>query len=455
MSINIERKIFERMRPDTARLAESGFVLHGRIWRLNAEIADGELEAELMIILPDAANPSSEKISADQGEHPMIIAGDNSVRCGRYTVAGRVYDPFTTEEYAPLRVEGPVGTFAATVREEYTGLLEQIAAATFMPVPFISDQANRIADALLDRYGDSPEFPFDDDGETGIWRLGSNNKWYCILMHVRSRNLKSISSDQGAEKIETFNSDGTLTDDYLTILRRGRPDPDRDPEKLTEILNVKVDQRDLPALLEEDGIYICYHMNKKMWVTMVLDDTLPDDRILTLIDRSRSLVSAGQSGKSSGGAAEAARRHSEGKSASWLIPSRPAHYDVDAGFRDSPDGTIGWHQNIKAKEGDTVYIYQSEPVASVRFKCEVVKANISHESYWEKGEDGEDWDELPEKYKKWMEKPVMILRLIETYEQGLFPRSFINEHGVAKTVRGQRSCPDELIQAMEAVLENR
>ena len=43
---------------------------------------------------------------------------------------------------------------------------------------------------------------------------------------------------------------------------------------MCEVMNVKVLPADVKNLILEEGIYECYHMNKKNWVSIILDDTL-------------------------------------------------------------------------------------------------------------------------------------------------------------------------------------
>lgn len=51
-----------------------------------------------------------------------------------------------------------------------------------------------------------------------------------------------------------------------------------------EVINVKVDQERIKDYLSQTGIYEAFHMNKKCWVSIILDDTLPDDSIQGMID---------------------------------------------------------------------------------------------------------------------------------------------------------------------------
>ena len=59
---------------------------------------------------------------------------------------------------------------------------------------------------------------------------------------------------------------------------------------MCEVMNVKVLPADVKNLILEEGIYECYHMNKKNWVSIILDDTLEDSRIEELLQQSYLLT---------------------------------------------------------------------------------------------------------------------------------------------------------------------
>ena len=58
----------------------------------------------------------------------------------------------------------------------------------------------------------------------------------------------------------------------------------------------------------------------------------------------------------------------------WLIPANPKIFDIDEGFRQTPE--LEWHQFGNVNEGDTIYIYMAAPISAIIYKCEVVKANL-------------------------------------------------------------------------------
>ena len=53
-----------------------------------------------------------------------------------------------------------------------------------------------------------------------------------------------------------------------------------------EVINVKVDKDRIAALLARDGIHPAFHMNKKSWVSIILDETLTDSEIRRMVSES-------------------------------------------------------------------------------------------------------------------------------------------------------------------------
>jgi predicted DNA-binding protein (MmcQ/YjbR family) len=354
-------RAFAKKLIDERSLAAAGFARGKEGWTLSEEIMPGLFRADL------TASPGGK-------------------------VSGKVTDLETGDEYLPLEVESAVGGFTGRVRMAYIDFLEK-TASFFMDLPFESRQANRIAVRAAARFGTAPEVAFSRT-EGAVFRNERNGRWFAVV-------LKADTS----------------------VLRKPGDEPADGTGESIEIMNVKVDPEKLSSLLEEPGIYICWHMNKKLWVSIALDDEADDDRIMELMSRSHELVNAAHSASSAG---------RTGQPAAWVIPSKPAHYDVAQGFADSPDGTITWHQRIGARPGDEVFIYQTAPIAAITFRCEAVETDI------------------PLDAPSHSTKRMMRLRLLERYPEDRWPRSFLNEHGIKVTVRGQRSMPDELYKIIKS-----
>ena len=64
---------------------------------------------------------------------------------------------------------------------------------------------------------------------------------------------------------------------------------DKAREGHVEVVNLKHDQ--VANLLLEKGIYPAFHMNKRYWISLPLDDTLSDEQIVKLFESSWFLTS--------------------------------------------------------------------------------------------------------------------------------------------------------------------
>ena len=172
---------------------------------------------------------------------------------------GKVIDNNSDEEYIPLRIESFDGDYVCKVREAYKSILKRIADICCTDVFFADDQANRITKFIDETYGVKPDFPWKDDN--GVFRHLDNNKWFSLIMYV------SLDA----------------------LLKNG------DNRKLN-IINLKIDEAKRDELhqvahfIQQKGIYPAFHMNHKTWISVVLDDTICDDKIMELIQSSFDLT---------------------------------------------------------------------------------------------------------------------------------------------------------------------
>ena len=166
---------------------------------------------------------------------------------------GKVIDNLSNEEYMPLRIESFDGDYVCKVREAYKSILKRIADICCTDVFFACDQANRITKFIDETYGVKPDFPWKDDN--GVFRHLDNNKWFSLIMYV------SLDA----------------------LLKNG------DNRKLN-IINLKIDGAKRDELHKINGIYPAFHMNHKTWISVVLDDTICDDKIMELIQSSFDLT---------------------------------------------------------------------------------------------------------------------------------------------------------------------
>ncbi len=167
-------------------------------------------------------------------------------------VSFQVFDQETGDLYPQVHMESMRGSFVASVREACLEILYQIRKACFDVQDFICPQTKRIMAKVQEKYGNQLEYLWEKSPDTAILRHEGNQKWYAVLMR--------ISWDR---------------------LDKGR-------EGLVEAVNLKHDQ--VADLLSKKGIYPAFHMNKRYWLSLALDDTLSDEMVLKLIERSWNLT---------------------------------------------------------------------------------------------------------------------------------------------------------------------
>lgn len=284
-------------------------------------------------------------------------------------IEGKVFETFSGEEYRNIRIETMDGAFVSEVREKYAALLEEIRANCFEEDIFTETQANRLSAWILKIYGVKVEFPWEKLEEYGVFRHPISDKWFGIVMYLPR---KKVTEAEGK----------------------------------TDIINIKLSPETMEKALKIDGVFPAYHMNKKYWVSLILDDTIDDETLHILLSESYGLVS-GRKGKKPAKIPE-----KEGPEI-WLIPANYYYFDVGAAFRREPE--IPWHQRTHVKKGDLVYIYITKPVAAVCYKCIVTETDIPCDL---------------EGHGKTRVTKEMKIRLLETFKPEKYPKSWLIEQGV-------------------------
>ena len=288
-------------------------------------------------------------------------------------VTGKIYDLIAEEEYINFRIESQVGKFVSSIREAYRKLLEDIKLNCFENEYFTSEQANRIARLMITCYHDEPVFPWESEKGHGVFKNSDNDKWYALIMHVDRDKIDKKKSG----KIEAMN---------IKLL----------PEKITELLKRK-------------GFYPAYHMNKKNWITIILDETLEDEEIMGYIRKSHQFTET---------------------SPTWLIPANPKYYDVIASF-DKKD-TLLWKQPKGIKVNDKVYLYLGVPYSAILYQCEVIEVNIPYQYQDE----------------NLTISQAMKIKLVKRYDKDDYTFDKLREYGV-RAIRGPRHIPENLEKELE------
>lgn len=112
----------------------------------------------------------------------------------------------------------------------------------------------RLTEAMENAYGCEAEHLWLKYPNYAVFRHPACGKWFAALMDI--------------------------TADKLGL-------PGHDP---VWILDVKCDPVMLPSLLKEPGFYPAYHMSKTQWISVLLDGSVPLERILPLVEMSYDAV---------------------------------------------------------------------------------------------------------------------------------------------------------------------
>ena len=182
-----------------------------------------------------------------QGDFLMLVTVEDGV------LALQVYDQETGDLYPQVHMESMRGNFVGSVREACLEVLYDIRKACFEVQEFLCPQTKRIMTLVQAKYGNQLEYLWEKSPDTAVLRHDDNQKWYAVLMKISWEKL------------------------------------DNSREGQVEVVNLKHDQ--VADLLVEKGIYLAFHMNKRYWISLPLDDTLSDEQVLELFERSWFLTS--------------------------------------------------------------------------------------------------------------------------------------------------------------------
>ena len=170
-------------------------------------------------------------------------------------ISCKVYDTFDGSEYTLHMSPNADGSFVNLVRHETESTISDIIAHCAKSIHRFNTCADNVMEYCLNKYGDSFEYLWDNSPDAAAIRRRDNRKWYGVLMKISSEKL------------------GLL------------------PSRNINVINLHVDADELSSLIEKDSIFPAYHMNKKHWVTVILDGSMKTEELFRLIDRSYELGS--------------------------------------------------------------------------------------------------------------------------------------------------------------------
>lgn len=169
-------------------------------------------------------------------------------------ISTKTIDTATLEPYTLHLSDSACGKYIGEVREEYENVLKEISSKCFYREVFKNKQSKNFIAYAKEKYGDELEFLWEKHPECAILRRKDTEKWYAVIMLLHENKLRP-GKGGNVEIIDL----------------RGEPD--------WVVKNV-----------DDKLFYPGYHMNKKHWYTIILDNTIEDNEVFRLTDLSYNLA---------------------------------------------------------------------------------------------------------------------------------------------------------------------
>ena len=160
----------------------------------------------------------------------------------------------STGEIYTLHLTNSQGDFVGKIREQYNEILSDILEKCFENDVFKFKQTQLVIEYIRSKYNDELEFLWKDYPNCAIARRKDNKKWYLIIAAI-PKNKLGLKIDE-----------------------------------IVEIIDLRADKEQISEILKQDNIYKGWHMNKKTWITIILDGSIRDNELCKKIDDSYILA---------------------------------------------------------------------------------------------------------------------------------------------------------------------
>ena len=172
-----------------------------------------------------------------------------------FVIAGKsfevnVFDADTDEEYLPFNVLDNITGFVTGIREQVEDLVQEIKEKCLLN----SNMKLRLMEYCERKFGTEPEAPWEDSPDAYTFKTAKRNKWYALFMTIPYKSLGLVAK-------------GTL-----------------------DVVNIKLPPEKVLDLIDRVHFYPAYHMNKKHWITIVLDKEVDEPLVQQLLEESYGLI---------------------------------------------------------------------------------------------------------------------------------------------------------------------
>ena len=211
------------------------------------EIKKGKINTDLLLKYGFQKNGSEYFYSCNIFDGQMVV----NLLVRDDVLYGEILDEFE-EEYTLHLNESASGEFVGRVKFEYESKINEVLDCVLEYRTYKAQQATEITEYIKTSYGSELEYLWDDDN--CIARRNDNGKWYIVFMTISKSKLGFKSSEKG------------------------------------EVINLRLTEENVKRCVDNRRYFNAYHMNKKYWITILLDSGINTNEIFTLIDESYNLV---------------------------------------------------------------------------------------------------------------------------------------------------------------------
>ncbi|MDE7100710.1 MAG: MmcQ/YjbR family DNA-binding protein, partial [Anaeroplasmataceae bacterium] len=165
-----------------------------------------------------------------------------------------IYDLEAEDFYTLYLVESAKGEFVGKIKEEYEQILIDIRNQCFYTEVFKSRDAKRIISYCEEKYKDKLEFLWEKFSDNAIIHRKDNQKWYLVFACISKAKLGLVSNE------------------------------------VVEIICFRMEPSKIDLIVDQKKYFRGYHMNKKHWVSIILDESIKEEELYQIIDDSYLLA---------------------------------------------------------------------------------------------------------------------------------------------------------------------
>ena len=169
-------------------------------------------------------------------------------------VAAELFDPEADAPYTLHLVANAEGNFVGEVRKAYEEALLSLAETCFDKAVYKEKLTNALIQYAKERFDEDCEYLWERYPDCCVLRRKDNQKWYAVIMTVAGNKV------------------GLST------------------ENIVEIVDLRAENEVVNSLVEKRGFAPAWHMNKKSWITVLLNGSVEFSMIAEMLENSRILA---------------------------------------------------------------------------------------------------------------------------------------------------------------------